>query len=188
MNLNDKIDKSEWKEVSMGNSEAFEKIFRIFYPKTHRFAMMLLKNKDDADDVCQLVFMKLWIRRERLAVVNSLDAYLFMLTKYTILDYLSIHKITTTTLVKAHETVDELTPYEQLVAGDTKLLIDMVVENMPPQRQTIYKMSREQHKKNEEIAQELGITKKTVENHLNLALKDIKKALRLAMLVITLWV
>lgn len=51
----------------------------------------------------------------------------------------------------------------------------MVVENMPEQRQAVYRMSREQYLKNDEIAIKLGLQKKTVENHLNLALKDIKK-------------
>lgn len=52
----------------------------------------------------------------------------------------------------------------------------------------IYRMSREQHLKNEEIAQRLGIQKKTVENHLNLALKEIKKALYLMILLPCHWV
>lgn len=70
---------------------------------------------------------------------------------------------------------NESSPFDDVVAKDTQLLIDMVVENMPQQRQMIYRMSREQHLKNEEIALQLGIQKKTVENHLNLALKEIKK-------------
>lgn len=49
-------------------------------------------------------------------------------------------------------------------------------------------MSREQHLKNEEIAQQLGLQKKTVENHLNLALKEIKKALYLMILLQLHWV
>lgn len=64
----------------------------------------------------------------------------------------------------------------------------MIVENMPQQRQAIYRMSREQHLKNEEIATKLGLQKKTVENHLNLALKEIKKALYLVILLQYHWV
>ena len=63
----------------------------------------------------------------------------------------------------------------------------MVVENMPEQRQAVYRMSREQYLKNDEIAIKLGLQKKTVENHLNLALKDIKKALLLLLFIISLW-
>jgi len=75
-----------------------------------------------------------------------------------------------------------------VVAKDTQVLIDMVVENMPPQRQAVYRMSREQHLTNEEIAACLGIQKKTVENHLNLALKEIKKTLYMMVFIVWHWV
>ena len=83
---------------------------------------------------------------------------------------------------------DTTTPYENLVASDMQLLIDMIVGNMPEQRQIIYRMSREQLLNNKEIATKLRIQKKTVENHLNLALKDIKKVLFLVQLVLFFWV
>ena len=60
---------------------------------------------------------------------------------------------------------------------ELELLVTMVVEKMPPQRQKIYKMSRESGMNNEEIARELSINKRTVENHLSQALTDIRKAL-----------
>lgn len=144
---NKKIDHSVIEDLSQGNHEAFEKVYKTFFSKTYSFAQMLLKNEDDADDVCQLIFMKLWIRRDRLINVNDFDAYLFMLSKNTILDYLSASKLTSVSLDNAKDCHDGQTPHEQVVVEDTQLLIDMVVDNMPPQRQTIYRMSREQHKK-----------------------------------------
>lgn len=176
-------------DLSRGSNAAFGQVFRAFYPKTRRFAMMLLKDDADADDVCQLVFMKLWLHRERLAAVADFDAYLFMLAKHTIIDYLATNKLATIPIDdNIPDARCELTPHEQVVASDTQLFVDVVVENMPSQRQAVYRMSREQHMKNEDIAKALGLTKKTVENHLNLALKDIKKALRLAIFAIALWV
>lgn len=183
------IDDSLIADLARGSENSFKKIFQQTYSQVHRFALMLLKDKDDADDLCQIVFMKLWQRRERLVQIKNFDSYLFVLTKNTVLDYLAIHKVPTTTL--DDDNIDgyyDLSPDELTVAKDTQLLIDMVVENMPTQRRTIYRMSREQHLKNEEIAQNLGLSKKTVENHLNLALKDIKKALRLAFFAFALWV
>jgi RNA polymerase sigma factor, sigma-70 family len=111
-----------------------------------------------------------------------------MLSKNSILDYLSSRKMKNNGSDKIPEKTDAVTPHDNLVASDTQLLIEMVVENMPEQRQTIYRMSREQHLKNEEIASRLGIQKKTVENHLNLALKDIKNELFLILFVSLFWV
>ena len=158
MNFNQK----EIRKLAAGDARMFGALYRIFFPKIHQFALMLLKNKQDADDVCQIIFMKVWLKREDFIGISNLDSYLFILSKNTIIDYISTKK-------------------------NVELLIDMVVENMPEQRQAVYRMSREQYLKNDEIAIKLGLQKKTVENHLNLALKDIKKALLLLLFIISLW-
>ena len=53
--------------MSKGDKKAYETMFRRFYPKVHRFVAMLLKNEDDADDVSQLIFLKVWNKREKFA-------------------------------------------------------------------------------------------------------------------------
>ncbi len=73
--------------------------------------------------------------------------------------------------------LDNHSPQEDLIAKDAQLLVDMVVSQMPSQRQKVYRMSREKGLSNQEIAKILGISKKTVENHLNLALGIIRKAI-----------
>ena len=66
---------------------------------------------------------------------------------------------------------------------DLKLLIDMVVNENPPKRKMIYKLSRIKRLSNEQIAEKMGIQKKTVENHLNIALNELRDALALSILV-----
>lgn len=182
------FDRNEIERLASGDMRAFEILYRTFHPKIHKLALMLLKNNEDADDVCQIIFMKVWLRHESFLEVKDLDSYLFMLSKNTIIDYLSSERIKYSATDNITEEEDSVTPHENLVASDTQLLISMVVENMPKQRQTIYRMSREQNLKNDEIAERLGIQKKTVENHLNLALKDIKKALYLVAVASFFWV
>ena len=65
-----------------------------------------------------------------------------------------------------------------LEAKDIEMLVLMEVENMPNQRKRIFELSRYENLKNEEIAQQLNISKKTVENHLNLALNQLRKAIK----------
>lgn len=101
--------------------------------------------------------------------------YLYVLTKNTTFNYLRSRQNRQDS--QGTEWVEEstdTTPYEELVAKDLQLLIDMVVENMPPQRQMIFRLNREAGLTNAEIAEKLQISKKTVENHLNLALKELK--------------
>ncbi len=176
------------KSVAAGDKTAFDMLFKLFYAKVHRFVLTLLKNNDDADDVAQMIFTKLWMKHERLATVNDFDSYLFVLSKYTTINYISASKVIPFNIDSLPDIATKSNPHDDVVAKDLQLLIDMVVENMPPQRQTIYRMSREQHLKNEVIAQKLGLQKKTVENHINLALKEIKKAIYIAILLSLRWV
>lgn len=183
------IEKEIIMQMSHGDEGAFGIVFRRFYPKVHRFVSMLLKNTDDADDVCQIIFEKVWRKREKFADIKDFDSYLFILAKYTVINYISTKRIIPIDIENLPDQyVSGMSPHDDVVAKDTQLLIDMVVENMPKQRQMIYRMSREQHLKNDEIALRLGIQKKTVENHLNLALKEIKKALCLMILLPWHWV
>ena len=133
-------------------------MFHRFYPKVHRFVAMLLKNRDDADDVCQLIFLKIWNKREKFTDIRDFDSYLFILTKNTVINYISSRHVMPIDIDSLPDRYcNEFSPFEDVVAKDTQLLIDMVVENMPQQRQMIYRMSREQNLKNEEIALRLGI-------------------------------
>ena len=82
---------------------------------------------------------------------------------------------------------ENTSPLEQIEASDLQLLIDMTVENMPPQRQAVYKLSRVEGLSNDQIAERLGLQKKTVENHLNLALGEIRKVLKMFILLLLAW-
>ena len=152
------IDRETILLMSKGDKKAYETMFRRFYPKVHRFVAMLLKNKDAADDVCQLIFLKIWNKREKFTDVRDFESYLFILTKYTVINYISSRHVMPIDIDSLPELCsNESSPFDDVVVKDTQLLIDMVVENMPQQRQMIYRMSREQHLKNEEIALQLGI-------------------------------
>ncbi|WP_373736107.1 sigma factor-like helix-turn-helix DNA-binding protein, partial [Bacteroides heparinolyticus] len=75
------------------------------------------------------------------------------------------------------------TPHDELIAKDLQLLMDMVVSKMPPKRKLIYELSRKKGLSNEQIAEKLGIQKKTVENHLNIALNELRETLSLSVLL-----
>ena len=149
-----------------------------YYPKVRSFIMGLVKSDSEAEDLTQEVFLKLWTHREKFCEVEVFGTYLYVLTKNTTFNYLRSRQNRQDS--QGTEWVEEstdTTPYEELVAKDLQLLIDMVVENMPPQRQMIFRLNREAGLTNAEIAEKLQISKKTVENHLNLALKELKNAL-----------
>ena len=165
-------------QFSQGSHIAFKALFMRNYPKVRSFIMGLVKSESEAEDLTQEVFLKLWTHREKFCEVEVFGTYLYVLTKNTTFNYLRSRQNRQDS--QGTEWVEEstdTTPYEELVAKDLQLLIDMVVENMPPQRQMIFRLNREAGLTNAEIAEKLQISKKTVENHLNLALKELKNAL-----------
>lgn len=172
-------------ELSKGNHEAYRKLFMRYYPKVRYFIFGLIKAEDEADDLAQDVFIKLWTNRASFAEVKTFGSYLYVLARNTTFNYIESRQIRQEGLNRRQVVEEEeaSSPYEDLVAKDLQLLVDMVVDSMPIQRKTIYRLSREAGLSNAEIAVQLQLSKKTVENHLNLALKELRNALLLYLLV-----
>ena len=163
-------------------------VFKAAYPQVRAFSKGFTKNDADADDIAQQVFIKLWTKRAILANVRNFETYLYTITKNTVLNHMASQKAFMVDISDVRNLSTENTsPLEQIEASDLQLLIDMTVENMPPQRQAVYKLSRVEGLSNDQIAERLGLQKKTVENHLNLALGEIRKVLKMFILLLLAW-
>lgn len=80
-------------DFSQGSQTAFRHIFDQYYPKVLSFALGLLKNHDDAEDVAQTVFIKMWSKREMFLQVENFDSYLYSLTRNTTLNFIAGRKM-----------------------------------------------------------------------------------------------
>lgn len=177
-----------------GDKTAINDLYAEYSPRLYRFAMAYLKSESEVLDIIQEVFVNLWINRNKLKKDSNLDAYLFTIAKNTIVsvfrkklsekDYLEHlkHKAITNSI----DTESQFN-YNQLSKE-----LENLVEQLPPQRQKIYQLSKVQGLPNKTIATELGISVKTVEDHLSKASKFIKKNLTelgfLALLFIDLFI
>jgi len=147
-----------------------------YFPKMKYFISHFVKSDAIAEELSQDIFMKLWENREKLNRIQSFNSYIYRMSKNIALNYLE-HKYVEDTYLENYHGETEATIEGELYAREIELLEQLTINQMPAQRKTIYEMSRKKGMKNEEIATALGISKKTVENHLNLALKEIRKAL-----------
>lgn len=167
-------------ELSKGNHEAYRKLFMRYYPKVRYFILGLVKSEEEADDLAQDVFAKLWTNRQQFVEVKTFGAYLYVSAKNTTFNYIESRQKRQEGLdKKLPDDENTFSPHEEMVAKDLQLLVDMVVDSMPSQRKIIYRLSREVGLSNDEIAGQLQLAKKTVENHLNLALKELRDAILL---------
>jgi len=180
VNMQKHMDKGKLEALSRGDLQAFDSLFREYFPKMKKFLLGFLKNEAEAEDLSQDVFLKIWQSRSGLADVENLNAYLYSAAKNTLYNYIErTQKATFYSIVNTMEipTTDQLE--EMLMAEDLEKLINYTVDQMPPQRKTIFNLSRNSHFSNEEIAIQLNISKRTVEGHISAALADLRKILHL---------
>ena len=171
-----KIDLHILSEIAAGNVHAFEQLFFLYQPKMVSFLTGLTHDEELSRDMCQELFLSLWKDRARLAHVESISAYLYQMARFKVYDYFDHLEVTEQYVKEYLETNTEArSEEEQLFARELQATIQAAVQQMPPQRQLVYRMSREKGLSNQEIALRLGISKRTVENHLTAALALLRK-------------
>ena len=161
--------------VKGGDERAFDSLFLRWYPQVRKFLLLLVRDKALAEDLAQTVFMKLWVYRDRLDPAKSLKNYLMVLSRNAALDvFKSKRFLVDTDKAPVEKEGSEHTEY-RTEFGEAYSRILKAMEEMPDQRKQVFKMSRFKSMSNDSIAEDLGLSVRTVEKHIQLALKDIRK-------------
>lgn len=169
-------DKQLIRAIKGGDTKSFEKLFERYYDRYFSFACALLHDADAAEDVLQNVFLKLWIGRDRLDENRSIENYLLVSVRNEIFDYLRLKYNQTVVRGETPEKEDASADIEEeMFWSETSDRMDKIIKNMPPQRQRIFMMSRYENMASKDIADALGLSVRTVERHIYLALQDLKQ-------------
>lgn len=171
--INDMID---LEALSKGSIAAFDSLFIAYYPRVKNFIFSLTNDMMVSEDLAQDTFVHLWTSRILLGNVENLNAYIYRTAKHVLFDYLDRKKNISTVGLEDAFTAPTIDEVEDIVFGhELEELITKAVEAMPEQRQRVFQMSRYQGLSHEEIAGKLGISKRTVEAHLSMALATLRK-------------
>ena len=177
------------RQLIRGDIAGYEVLFHKYYPTFFAFIKGMTKETAVAEDIAQNIFMKVWLNREKLDAAKSIRNYLFVLAKHEIYNYFRTKSRTFTTLKEAIAQTESKggggnlhsrnENEEKLDLAETAEQVEIIVGKMPPQRQQIFRMSRFEHMPSREIAEQLNLSVRTVDKHLELALKELRKYLNI---------
>lgn len=171
--------------IQRGDDVAFETLFDRYYDLLHTFAKHLIRDPFAAEDIIQNVFVKVWMRKEQINSKLSVRNYLLVATRNELFDYMRLRY----NLLRS-DMNDELLDVadcgmdvgERIDVKEQVGCIDSAMRSMPDKRREIFTMRYDRKMTNAEIAQALNLSVRTVEKHVDLAIKQIRKTISVVMM------
>jgi len=156
------------------NEEAFAELYGRYWKNIYFLAVKYTKSSEISRDIVQEVFLKIWINRNNLGHVKEFKPYLHVAARNLIINSLR-NKVFHVSIENGEEVEEEyLQPEKQLSYKESVILLNQAIEMLTPQQKAAYQLSRNQGKKYDEIASEMGITVSTVKNHMTKAIQSIR--------------
>lgn len=177
------------KALRKGDLNAFNQLFEKYNKKLYYFAKGYLRSPEDSEELVQEVFLKIWETRENLKDQLSFNAFLFTITYNAVLKHFR-------KAGRERKHLEQALLYSDKSSEDTSSFIEYsellditneAIEKIPEKRREIFKLSRQTGLSNGEIAEQLQISKKTVENQIYQSLKFLREQLKDESLVMILF-
>jgi RNA polymerase sigma-70 factor (family 1) len=161
--------------IKEGCLATFKMVYYQYYPKLYAYLVSKTSSSYIAEEVVQLTFIKLWNNRLNISEHFGLDVQLFRIARTILIDQLRKDAVRNNYINQLEKTIaDDYT--DRIADRDTLTQVNKAIEFLPPMRKMVFKLSRFNHLSNAEIAEMLSISCKTVENHINLAIKQLRKS------------
>lgn len=178
MNINDNKHLI-FKKIAEGDKEAFDTFFAFYYQKLIQFARIFLNSEQEAEDVVAEVLTNMLAKRERVFKIEHFEAYLYASVKNKSLSFIRkqgrINPYPQGIEQTKPFTSSTVDPHEQLVGEELSALIRQVIINLPPRRQMVFQLIREENFSYRKVAELMNISERTVEVHLKLAIETLRK-------------
>jgi RNA polymerase sigma-70 factor (family 1) len=180
--MNDSAHFSDWQHrIAVADDEdAFLHLYRYFKQRLEKFAYSICHSREDAEDIVEDVFVRIWTKRRTLDQVHNLKLYLYVATRNFSLNYCRVRQR------NAHLDIEDLKiefldisidPQQQMVDAEQVRLLNETVQHLPNKCKIIFKLVKEDGLKQKEVAELLHLTPKTIENQLAIAIKRLALAL-----------
>ncbi len=167
-------------EIKKGNVLAFESAFNRYADDLVRYGVTLLKSKAEAEDLVQQLFVQLWAKRESMVITTSFKSYLYRWVHNSSLNRLKQEQVKrsyASDFSVTHTETARAASYEA-ERKETGIIIETAINELPEQCRRIFRMSKMENMKYQQIADELQLSVKTVENQMGKALKYLRERLK----------
>ena len=177
----DRIQYLQQQIARFDDQHAYKELFKSLYHYLYPFARTIVKEKESAEEVVSDVFIKVWEKRKELEKIDNLKVYLYVSTRNIAFNYLDKQKRNATFSIddfQAEFTSVYFDPEQMLITADMLALIQKAIDQLPPKCKMIFKLVKDDGLKYREVAEVLGLSVKTVENQLAIALEKIGNTVR----------
>lgn len=160
------------------DQQAFIAIVHHFQQPLRKFAMAICHSREDAEEIVEDVFVRIWLKRKSIDQINNLRLYLFLATRNNALNYLRAKKGIT------QLNIDDMgsyleggypNPEQALETAETARRFAEAIEALPKRCRIIFKLLKEEGLKQKEVAEILDLSVKTVENQMAIAIKRLAR-------------
>ena len=174
--------------LKAGNTKVFEALFKQWYGPLCRYADSLLHNQEEAEDIAQKTFCKLWDQREKMEIHTSIKSYLYRMVHNACLNKIKQWQMQAEHHeVMAYNSITVANQVEQAVTHkELSRQIEVAIAALPERCREVFLLSRMQHLSYLQIAQKMQISPNTVETQMVKALKVLRIKLK-DYLLIGLW-
>lgn len=174
------IDSTHIRKLKAGEQTAFEEVYHCFSQKVYSVAIKFGLDREDANEVVQDVFVKLWNNRGSLNENLSIKAYLLTITKNTLINRQKklAYEIAYKKYLEKQDISSYLDTESHVVYYDLEQLAETVIDKLPIQQKEIFLLSKKENLPNKQIADKLNISLRTVENQIYRAAKKIREILK----------
>lgn len=166
--------------LKAGDINAFEMLFRTYYQPLCNYAYTFVQDRDEAEEIVQNTFLNVWEKRDNLSIHTGVKPYLYAMVRNACLNVIKHEKVkqqhVAIELVAGEKSADSVT--RTVVAAELETRISQAMNKLPEQCRLVFKLSRFEELKYAEIAEQLNISVKTVENQMGKALKIMRDQLR----------
>jgi len=165
-----------WKQIQQKDEHVFERYYKENYKAFYLIAYQYVKDQGLAQEIVNDVFVKIWQDADKIIIEKSLKSYLYRAVINRSINALNKHKKEILDLERLSRVPEEITEFREMETNELKLRLYKAIEALPEQCGRVFRMSRFEGLKQQEIADKLGISIKTVKNHITHALKVLAKS------------